>query len=105
MAELNWEKGEGYESRAKTHDGHFEIRQARAMPGFVELSAWHIKNDGTSRCIAAKLPPDLLKSDCERLHKQNSPKPEFAPVKPPEWWSDLYTDAGGNCWSDADSGL
>jgi hypothetical protein len=29
----------------------------------------------------------------------------FTPVKPPEWWSDLYTDASGACYSDADSGL
>lgn len=32
------------------------------------------------------------------------PKAAIAP-RPPEWWKDLYTDASGNCFSDADSGL
>jgi hypothetical protein len=27
------------------------------------------------------------------------------PMKTPEWWNDLYTDASGNCFSDADQGL
>ena len=33
-------------------------------------------------------------------------KPAYEkPIKPPEWWCDLYVDAAGNCFSDADPGL
>jgi hypothetical protein len=27
------------------------------------------------------------------------------PVQTPDWWNDLYTDASGQCFSDADPGL
>lgn len=30
---------------------------------------------------------------------------EQTPIEMPEWYEDLYTDASGNCFSDADSGL
>jgi hypothetical protein len=29
----------------------------------------------------------------------------FDSVKTPEWWNDLYTDATGQCFTDADPGL
>ncbi|HNR21363.1 MAG TPA: hypothetical protein PKL45_15375 [Bacteroidia bacterium] len=37
---------------------------------------------------------------------ENKNKTEYVkPIKTPDWWNDLYTDACGNCYSDADSGL
>lgn len=33
------------------------------------------------------------------------PKPAPRPIKPPQWWQDLYTDGAGHCFTDADEGL
>jgi len=61
-------------------------------------------------------PNDLLKKHYPKLHsclkiteiRKKEVHPMFERLltpATPDWWNDLYTDAAGNCFSDADSGL
>jgi hypothetical protein len=52
-------------------------------------------------------PNDLLKKHYPKLHSCCEIKQVHQTTQPatPDWWNDLYTDAAGNCFSDADSGL
>ena len=49
---------------------------------------------------------EVLADVSSRLSSKKEEKTEYVkPIKTPDWWNDLYTDACGNCYSDADSGL
>ena len=44
------------------------------------------------------------KPKCNNVCKSHKPKHTIS-INTPNYWDDLYTDASGNCYSDADSGL
>ena len=50
-------------------------------------------------------PNDLLKKLYPKTYSCLKIRPHLTPMPTPEWWNDLYTDAAGNCFSDADPGL
>lgn len=47
---------------------------------------------------------DEQKKALDRFGMRSDRDPVIRKV-PPQWWTDLYTDANGNCYSDADPGL
>ena len=48
---------------------------------------------------------EVLADVSSRLSEKKEKTEYVKPIKTPDWWNDLYTDACGNCYSDADSGL
>ena len=46
---------------------------------------------------------DRMKNEIEKLTIKKPPRRSINQT--PDWWNDLYTDAAGNCFSDADPGL
>ena len=60
----------------------------------------------------AKNEVERLKREIDKLQQVESNEkvtiqqlPKKHTVFTPDWWYDLYTDANGNCFSDADPGL